>query len=435
MGKGAILDPPFATCSDPAQRPGVHRVLMIAPTPFFADRGCHVRIYEEARALQALGCQVEVCTYHLGDDRPGLPVHRTLRIPWYNKLSAGPSWHKLYIDVLLLFKTWAVGRRFQPDVIHGHLHEGAAIGWAVGQLLGVPVVGDIQGSLSGELQAHRFLSGHGPFHRFWAANEGWIDRLPQVTVASCSDIAAELQDRFGVRHVIVALDGVDTEVFRPDAQGGDPSAGSLVSAPGQAGEGLRALVPPGRRAVVYLGILSTYQGVDHLLEAIPHVLRRVPEAYFLIMGYPDEEQYRQKARDLGVAESVSLPGRIDYNRAPGYLALGEVAVGPKLSVTESNGKLYNYMACGLPTVAFDTPPSREILGDLGIYAPWGDTAALADGIAGLLEDPVSARQLGKKLRQRVIDQYSWRNTARRLMEAYALASAQKPNSEGPITIE
>jgi glycosyltransferase involved in cell wall biosynthesis len=420
---------------------GVHRVLMIAPTPFFADRGCHVRIYEEARALQALGCQVEVCTYHLGNDPPGLPIHRTLRLPWYNKLSAGPSWHKLYIDMLLLFKTWAVSRRFRPDVIHGHLHEGAAIGWTVGRLRGVPVVADIQGSLSGELQAHKFLSAHGPFYRFWAHNEGWIDRLPQVVVASCSDVACELQDRFGVRHVIVALDGVDTEVFRPDAQPGtlaagsgrDPSADSPVSLPGQAGESLRTLVPPGRRVVVYLGVLSAYQGVDHLLEAIPHVLRRVPEAFFLIMGYPDEEKYRQKARDLDVAEFVCLPGRIDYGQAPRYLALGEVAVGPKLSTTESNGKLYNYMACGLPTVAFDTPPSREILGDLGTYAPWGDVVALADTIASLLEDPTSARRLGIKLRQRVIDHFSWQNTARQLMNAYALAIAQKANIQYPIS--
>ena len=129
------------------------KILMVAPTPFFADRGCHVRIYEEARALQALGCTVEVVTYHIGRDRPGVTAHRTRRIPWYNKLSAGPSWHKLYIDLLLLCKTLAVALRFRPDVIHGHLHEGAAIGWVVGRLIGavsfgrrrVPVVGDFQG--------------------------------------------------------------------------------------------------------------------------------------------------------------------------------------------------------------------------------------------------------------------------------------------------
>ncbi len=395
----------------------IKRVLMIAPTPFFADRGCHVRIYEEARALQAMDCLVEVCTYHLGRDRPGLTTHRTPRIPWYHKLSAGPSWHKFYVDALLLFKSWAVARRFRPDVIHGHLHEGVAIGWAVGRLLGVPVVGDFQGSLSGELKAHEFIPARGWLYRFVAHNEGWINRLPEVAVASSSDVARELQERFGVRDVLPALDGVDTETFRPDVEVGDPSASS--------GQNLRSLVPPGRRVVVYLGVLSAYQGVDHLLEAIPQVLARVPQAYFLVMGYPDEEKYRQKAHSLGVADQVRFPGRIDYDQAARCLALGEVAVGPKLSETESNGKLYNYMACGLPTVAFDTPVNREILGDLGVYAPRGDVAGLADAIASLLESPEKSRELGMRLRQRVMEHFSWQNTARQLMNAYSLATARK----------
>jgi glycosyltransferase involved in cell wall biosynthesis len=384
------------------------RVLMIAPTPFFADRGCHVRIYEQARVLQAMGCRVEVCTYHLGSDQPGLITHRTLRIPWYNKLSAGPSWHKVYIDILLLLKTWAVARRFRPDVIHGHLHEGAAIGWVVGRLLGIPVVGDFQGSLSGEMKAHRFIPGRGWFYRFVAHNEGWIDRLPQVAVASCTDVAHELRERFGVPDVILAFDGVDTDVFRPSISVGD----------------LRSWVPPDGRAVVYLGVLSAYQGVDHLLEAIPQVVARVPQAFFLVMGYPDEDKYQKRANDLGVADHVSFPGRIDYGEAPRHLALGEVAVGPKLSETESNGKLYNYMACALPTVAFDTPPSREILGDLGIYAPRGDVRALADAIVSLLENPEKCRALGSKLRQRAVEHFSWQNTARQLLKAYELAVAR-----------
>jgi glycosyltransferase involved in cell wall biosynthesis len=387
----------------------ITRILMIAPTPYFADRGCHVRIYEEARALQALGCEVDVCTYHLGDDRPGLTTHRTVRIPWYNKLSAGPSWHKLYVDALLLLKTWAVARRFQPDVLHGHLHEGAAIGWAVGRLLGLPVVGDFQGSLSGELEAHEFVKNQGWFYRFVAQNEGWIDRLPQVAVASCDDVARELHERFGVRDVILALDGVDTEAFRPDVEVGD----------------LQSLVPPGRRAVVYLGHLDGYQGVDHLLEASPRVLARAPQTTFLVMGYPNEDRYRKKARDLGVAEHVSFPGRIDYDQAARYLALGEVAVGPKLSKTESNGKLYNYMACALPTVAFDTPPSREILGDLGVYAPRGDVEALADAIVRLLENREESRELGIRLRQRVVEHFSWQNTAQQLLKAYDLATTRR----------
>jgi glycosyltransferase involved in cell wall biosynthesis len=75
-------------------------------------------------------------------------------------------------------------------------------------------------------------------------------------------------------------------------------------------------------------------------------------------------------------------------------------------------------------VAFDTPPSREILGELGVYAPRGDVPALADGIAGLLADPEAARRRGQALRRRVEERFSWQNTAHQLLAAYRLARAE-----------
>ncbi|MBU0670749.1 glycosyltransferase, partial [Patescibacteria group bacterium] len=102
---------------------------MLAPTPFFADRGCHIRIYEEAKALQEKGHNVDIFTYHNGRDIEGLNIHRIINIPWYKKLSAGPSWHKLYLDVLLMFNVMFLGFFKNYDVIHAHLHEGCIIGF------------------------------------------------------------------------------------------------------------------------------------------------------------------------------------------------------------------------------------------------------------------------------------------------------------------
>ena len=50
------------------------RILSLAPTSFFNDYGCHVRIYEEARALQAAGHRVTVLTYFKGEDVPDLEI-------------------------------------------------------------------------------------------------------------------------------------------------------------------------------------------------------------------------------------------------------------------------------------------------------------------------------------------------------------------------
>jgi glycosyltransferase involved in cell wall biosynthesis len=381
------------------------KVLMIAPTPFFADRGCHVRIYEEARALIRQGHQVAICTYHNGRDIDGLETYRIPAIRWYNKLEAGPSLHKLYLDFLLLGLARNVARRWQPDVLHGHLHEGALLAGVLGRLLHRPSLGDLQGSLTGELLAHRFLGGNRLLLSPLRFVERAINRLPDVLVASCDQVATELRTCFAVPDVLLAPDGVDTQTFHP----------------GVSADNLAQLVPTGRPIVVYLGLLNEYQGLSDLLSAVPRVLQQIPEAHFLIMGYPNEETYRQQALELGVGDRVTFTGRVDYQQAPRYLALGSVAVSPKKGSTESNGKLYNYMAMALPTVVFDTPVNREILGEAGVYVPVGDVDGLAAALARLLTDRQMASDLGARLRRRVVEQFSWDYTARQLLSAYAEA--------------
>ena len=119
-------------------------------------------------------------------------------------------------------------------------------------------------------------------------------------------------------------------------------------------------------------------------------------------------------------DCVTFTGKVPYEEAPAHLALGDIAVAPKLSTTEGAGKILNYMAMELPTVAFDTPISREYLGALGTYAaPVGDAEALARALAGLLEMPQGERQdLGRRLRQRASRDFSWEESGDRLLDIY-----------------
>ena len=78
------------------------RVLMVAPTPFFGDRGCHIRILEEVRALRGLGVETLVATYAVGRDLPRSATVRTPRVPWVRTLPVGFSPHRPYLDALLL---------------------------------------------------------------------------------------------------------------------------------------------------------------------------------------------------------------------------------------------------------------------------------------------------------------------------------------------
>ena len=95
-----------------------------------------------------------------------------------------------------------------------------------------------------------------------------------------------------------------------------------------------------------------------------------------------------------------------YKDTHPYLALGDVAVAPKNSETEGSGKIPQYMAMGLPVVTFDTPVSREYLGDIGIYARFGSVDDLADKLRLALREQAWARQLGQQGRARAVHELS-----------------------------
>lgn len=389
------------------------RILIVAPTPFFADRGCHVRILGEARGLIAAGHEVLICTYGLGSDIPGIPTERTVRIPWYRKLSPGPSVHKLYIDLLLLWKVLWACRRFQPDIIHAHLHEGIVVGKIASTLFGTLLVADLQGSLTAELLDHKFIPTAALPLRimYWVENK--INQMPHQLVVSSTHTRQLCIDRFGCPpdQITTLIDGVDLDIFSP--QGDDLAL--------RASLGIR----PDEKVVAFIGVLTEYQGIDLLLEAIPAVVEQCPNTRFLIMGYPNEDHYRRRAKELGVEQWTCFTGKMPYDESPHYLSLADVAVSPKISDTEANGKLFTYMAMGIPSVVFDNPVNREILGDLGVYARRKDPQDLARALISVLQDPIRAQHLGAQSRQKAASDYSWLAVGKRLAELYEDQLRQK----------
>ena len=377
---------------------------MLAPTPYFSDRGCHVRIYEEARALVSQGHDVRIVTYHLGRDMAGIPTDRIARIPWYKKLTAGPSWHKPYLDILLFFRALKTARAFRPHLIHAHLHEGAFIGLFLKILLRIPLLFDCQGSLTAEIIDHGFIRKGSLLHRLFSALERFINDRADFIVTSSGAAAADLRDNWGVppQKVLGLMDGVNTDEFRPVPRD----------------EARQALnIPLERPLAVYLGLLNSYQGTGLLLEAVRLLKARGCPLHFLVMGFP-EESYRRKAVEIGVADRVTFTGRIDYGEASRWLCAGDLAVSPKVSLSEANGKLFNYLACGLPAVVFDTPINREILGDAGVYARYGDAADLAGKLDALSRDQELLAALATASRRKAVEDHSWQVRGELLVEIY-----------------
>jgi glycosyltransferase involved in cell wall biosynthesis len=387
------------------------RVLMVAPTSFFSDYGGHIRILEESYTLQELNQDLSIVTYYKGSDMPDLDIRRTAPLPYHTNYEVGSSRHKLAFDVYLAAKAIKEGLRIRPDVVHGHMHEGALIGGVLAKMLRVPLVFDFQGSLTAEMVDHKFLDKNGRFFAIAHRLEQFItDWFPDAILTSSIHARDILHEEFKIpQERIHALpDCANTTRFDP-AKFSREAKNRLKQSLG---------IPLDRTIIAYLGLMTDYQGVPHLIETAVRLKAAGENVHFLMMGYPNVNHYQTIAQNRGIADIMTFTGKVEYRDAPLFLSLGDIAVAPKMSATEGSGKVLNYMALAQPIVAYDSPVHREYLADLGVFAPLGDVNAFTEAIKTLINNPSEQKKLGDCLRERAIKKYSWQRAGRQIISIY-----------------
>lgn len=378
------------------------RVLTIAPIPFFVDRGGAIRVYEELKELKRQGVENRVVAYHLGRDLEGLDISRIPNIPFYRKEGVGGSYQRLYLDLLLFLKALRIAKRFRPDIIHGHLHEGAMIGIMLRGLLKIPVLMDAQGSLTREMTEKGFVGQGSLMHALFRKLEGFVCRHSDFIVVSSRNLKNMIAESFHARRIEYISDGVNADFFSPGKR-----SKAFLDRYGLAGKSV----------VVFTGVLTKFQGVDLLLQSVPGIVRECKGVKFLIVGFPDVDRYRRMAHDLGISDHVVFTGKLNYFDMPDVLRNSDIAVSPKVpTVGEANLKLYTYMAAGLPSVVLDTEENRQTLGESGVFCK-NTPESFAEGILALLKDRGMAKRKGREARE-MAKSYAWAKTIQNLLRVY-----------------
>lgn len=388
------------------------KILVVAPTPFFSDRGTHIRILEEALALEKLGHDVTIATYHIGKDLPEhlgshIDVRRIRRLLfWYKKLEAGPDWQKIILDLLLIKKTLFLARTKRPDVIHAHLHEGALIGFIVQKLLfwrKMALVVDFHGSLTKEMVSHSYLHASGLKKVFeWVEN--LIDNLGDRAVTSSWANKNEIEQVRKKNAPEVLLDGTRLSMFD-----GLPEKKEIRKEYG---------IPEDAVVVTYTGAFIKNKGIEYFLEAIPLVAEKYPNAYFVLSGFPFDQIEDEMQADV-FKKRVTIISPSPYFDLPKILKMSDIGVDPKAADTrEASGKVLQYMGAELGIACFRTVNNIEYLSsDGGSFADEFTGVGLASAIERLIENPEFRVKCGAVARDRAT-KFSWEKSAERLGVIY-----------------
>lgn len=383
------------------------QILHIAPTPFFSDRGCHIRIEGIVRCLTELGYKNLVCTYHHGRDIASVNTKRIGTIAGYTKTSAGPSKYKLWADLKLLWLCLKQYRALKPAIIHAHLHEGLLIGLIVKWLFfwrGTPIIADMQGSLTGELETHGTFKKL-PFLK-WPLNllERILLFFANHIVCSSQHCYEKLKTEFSIANNRISL-----------AQDGADLAKPLTAK--QKKELKQKLgLDENKTIIVYSGALLDSKGLNELKQILL-ALKGNKELQALIIGYPTENLQNFLDKH-GITSLCTLTGRIEFAELSNYLAIADIAIDPKFSdAGEGSGKMLNYLASGLPIVSFDTQNNRHFLGEDTLYAANPEQAAAY--ILQYHQDSRLKENTAKQNLERFKDMFSWQKTKQQLQEVYA----------------
>ncbi len=398
------------------------------PVPF--DR----RVWAEAGTLRDAGWRVTVvCPRGAGARRwheriDGIEVFR-YPLP---TTAAGLLNHVIEYAVavpatlLLSLLAWR-GRRF--DVVHACNPPDFLfpIGW-VFRRLGSAFVFD-QHDLAPEVYVAQGGRRGGPVHRFLLWCEGRTYRLADAVIATNETYRRFALERGGVapdRIFVVRSSPDPRRIFREE-----PSPALKRGRP---------------FLVTYLGTMGPQDGADLFVHAARAVLDARPGAVrFLAMGGGNQlDALQALATELGLsAGDLHFTGRIPDAEVRRVLSSADVAISPD----PANGfnefctmnKTLEYMALGVPVVAFDLEETRVSADGAAAYAAPNDPRGLAELVVELLDDPRRRAEMGRIGLERLAGPLAWDRSAENLRIAYDAALSLRaggqpvrPDEEGVV---
>ncbi|WP_432245002.1 glycosyltransferase family 4 protein [Arthrobacter sp. G.S.26] len=398
-------------------------LVLVQNLPLPGDR----RVWLECKSLRDKGYRVAAITPAAAGD-PAYEEYQGVHLHKYAPPGATSGlwsfiWEFIYCWIqtfLITLKVWK--KHGKPAVIQSCNPPDTF--FLIGLLLkpfGVKFIFD-QHDLNPEVYESRFGK-RGFFH--WAL--GILEKLTYSTavetIVTNESYAEIARSRGGVaaHKVTVVRTGPDTNVLTPQPPNQNLKRGRPYLAH-------------------FHGVMGPQDGVDLVIDTIHYVttVRNRTDVSFSVLGKGDEwERLSSKVKEMKLEDFVYMPGRVTDSELFEYLSTADVGLsadppGPLNNVSTMN-KTMEYMAFGMPVLAFNLKETRFSAQESAVYVENPTPEAYGDELLRILDDADLRSRLGAAGRERATKVLDWKFQAQQYLAVFERV-AGLPRPQDRITL-
>ena len=407
--------------------------------PVLGTKGASAHVRGLVKALQEEGHEVFVLASNIGDDESGdhflmrqvafggalTEVYEALQ---KEAICQGTRLAKDLRNVLYGLNLEIQGRllleAFAPDVIYERHCLFATAGRELSRFFNIPLLLEVNAPLVLEQQKMRGLSlplVARTTERLVLGSADHVFVVSQMLRQYLKDVGVSPE------RVSVVPNAADPDVFGPLVED------SRIR---------QSLGWDDHLVIGFVGSMKPWHGVDVLLDAMRLLGGASSPFRLLLVGAgPELENLTARTAELGLTDVVHATGAVPHQQVPDYLRAMDVAVATYASDADeyfSPVKLFEYMAMALPVIAARLGQVSEVIEPERtgwLYKP-GDAFELAGLIGRLAPERELRRAVGIAARERVMQEYTWRHNARRVVavaeDAIAARRSTRPVHESDL---
>jgi len=170
--------------------------------------------------------------------------------------------------------------------------------------------------------------------------------------------------------------------------------------------------------------LSPLYDIETTIKSIPFVIKKFPNANFIIVGEELDKNYvnhlRNQIKKLQISNNIKFIGKVSNDKIPFYLTSSDIYVSTSISDGGIAMSTLEAMSCEIPPIVTDVANNKKWIkdGENGFIIPIKNYKLLSEKIIYLIENKKVRMEFGKKSRQIVVKNQDYNNEMKKMEKLY-----------------